>query len=260
MLGIGKPKNIWNWAACGKHPVARDYFRINLTTALLSAFESWFEKGYQVLNQDKRTARTIYSWRFWGKGIKKGNLICGVGKDSSDSIDRRYPLVIMGDGFLDGWEKDWHLLIHAFEKTWRQIEYISSRRFDELKGLESEIHAIKNPIQTWLELKTQKENQDGTNTLNERRSVTIGHEEIVEKANLLSQKSEVLIPLDDNARMDPFDAADHWCSSLKDRWSGVPSGIFMGGVPEKHFLALLNRPLNTKDFVKLWSVSSPIIV
>ncbi|MCJ7581703.1 MAG: type VI secretion system-associated protein TagF, partial [Candidatus Aminicenantes bacterium] len=107
MLGIGKSKNIWNWAVCGKHPVARDYFRISLSTSLLGAFESWFEKGYQVLSKQRKAARTVYSWRFWARGIKKGNLICGVGKDSGDSIDRRYPLLIMGDGFLDGWEEDW---------------------------------------------------------------------------------------------------------------------------------------------------------
>ena len=256
MLGIGKPKNIWNWAACGKHPVAKDYFRINLTTSLLSAFESWFEKGYQILDKQQKTARTIYSWRFWGKGIKKGNLICGVGKDSGDSIDRRYPLFIMGDGLLEGWEKDWDLLHHAFEKTWNQIEYISSRRFDDLKGLETEVHAIKNPSHKWMELKTHNENRVTTHSLPHAVTISIDHEEIMEKTSLLSEKMEVLIPLDHQAQVDPLDAASQWCSLLKDHWPGVPNAIFMGGVPEKHFLAIFNRSLNANDFVRLWSVSS----
>ncbi len=256
MLGIGKSKNIWNWAVCGKHPVARDYFRISLSTSLLGAFESWFEKGYQVLSKQRKAARTVYSWRFWAKGIKKGNLICGVGKDSGDSIDRRYPLLIMGDGFLDGWEEDWDLLNYAFEKTWNQIEYISSRRFDDLKGLETEVHTIKNPSHKWMELKSHNENRGRTNSLSHAVTVSIDHEEIMEKAGLLSEKMEVLIPLDNQTRADPFDAAGQWCSLLKDHCSGVPNAIFMGGVPEKHFLAIFNRSLNANDFVRLWSVFS----
>ena len=256
MLGIGKPKNIWNWAACGKHPVARDYFRINLTTSLLSAFESWFEKGYQVLGKQQKAARTVYSWRFWAKGIKKGNMICGVGKDSSDSIDRQYPLFIMGDGFLDGWEEDWDLLNDAFEKTWNQIEYISSRRFDDLKGMETEVNAIKNPSHKWMELKSHNESRGKTHSLSNAVTISIDHEEIMEKANLLSQKMEVLIPLDHQTRANPFDTAGQWCSLLKDHCSDVPNAVFMGGVPEKHFLAIFNRSLNTNDFVRLWSVSS----
>jgi type VI secretion system protein ImpM len=256
MLGIGKPKNIWNWAACGKHPVAKDYFRINLATSLLSAFESWFEKGYQILDKQQKTAGTVYSWRFWGKGIAKGNLICGVGKDSGDSMDRRYPLLVMGDGFLDGWEKDWVLLHRAFEKTWNQMEYISSKRFDDLKGLETDVHAIKNPNHKWMELKTRNENLGKNHSLPHAIKISIDHEEIMEKASHLSQKMEVLIPLDHEARIDPFDAAGQWCALLKDHWSGVPNAIFMGGVPEKHFLAIFNRSLNANDFVRLWSVSS----
>lgn len=256
MLGIEKPKSIWNWAACGKHPVAKDYFRINLATTLLGAFERWFEKGYQVLNRQQKTARTIYSWRFWGKGIKNGNLICGVGKDSGDSMDRRYPLLVMGDGFLDGWEKNWDLLHHTFEKTWNQIEYISSRRFDDLEELENEVYAIKNPSQKWIELKTHDENRVTTHSLSHGVTVSIDHEEIMEKATLLTQKLEVLIPLDHQAQVDPFDEAGQWCALLKDHWSGVPNAIFMGGVPEKNFLAIFNRSLTANDFVRLWSVSS----
>jgi type VI secretion system protein ImpM len=256
MLGIDKQKDFWCWAACGKHPVARDYFRINLTTSLLSAFESWFEKGYQVLNKDGKTARSIYSWRFWGKGIKKGNLICAVGKDSSDSMDRRYPLLIMGDGVLDGWENNWDLLHHVFEKTWYQMEYISSKRFDDLKRMETEIHAINDPTHKWMELKTHNENQDKTLSWVHDGAISIDHEDVMKKAKLLSQKLEVLIPLDEQVQTDPFETAGKWCTLLKNHLSGTPNAIFMGGVPERNFLVIYNRSLNANDFVRLWSVSS----
>jgi len=36
----------------------------------------------------------------------------------------------------------------------------------------------------------------------------------------------------------------------------IPNTIFMGGTMERLFLALFRRPLQTADFVQLWTVSS----
>jgi len=256
MLGLGKPKNKWHWAAVGKHPVARDYFRLSLNTSILVAFENWIEKGYQVFCSSNISNRSMYSWRFWAKGIKKGNLICGVAKESSDSLGRPYPFLIMGDGMLDGWEEHWDLLPHAFEKTWDQIEYISSRRFDNLKGLENEVYAIKNPKHDWLELKSQNRNQGKLQSLSNALTISNHNDEIREKADCLAKTKECLVPLDIQTDEDPLDIASHWNSLLKVHTSDVPNAVFLGGVPEKRFLAVFNRPLNSKDFVRLWSVSS----
>ena len=253
MLGIGKPKNIWNWAACGKHPVARDYFRLNLNTSLLIAFENWIEKGFLALSNRQISIRYMYSWRFWAKGIKKGNLICGVAKDSSDTIGRPYPLVIMGDGTLDGWEEHWDLLPHAFETTWEQIEYISSRRFENLKGLEHEVYAIKPPKPDWMEWKSQNRNQGKRQSLPNALTISKDNDEIKVKAVCLDKKTECLVPLDIQAGGDPLDIANHWSSLLKLHSAEVPNAIFLGGVPEKRFLAVFNRSLNADDFVRLWS-------
>jgi type VI secretion system protein VasJ len=253
MLGIGKPKNRWNWAACGKHPVARDYFRLSLNTSLLAAFERWVENGYQVLSSRQLSTQCMYSWRFWAKGIKKGNLICGVAKDSSDSIGRPYPLIIMGDGMLDGWEDHWDLLPHAFETTWDQIEYISSRRFENLKGLEYEVCAIKNPKPDWLEWKSQSRNQGKLQFLTNALTISEDNDQIREKADCLAKKMECLVPLDIQIDEDPLDIASHWNSLLKVNSPDVPNAVFLGGVPEKRFLAIFNRSLNASDFVGLWS-------
>jgi len=253
MLGIGKPKNRWNWAACGKHPVARDYFRLSLNTSLLAAFERWVEKGYQVLSSKQLSTQCMYSWRFWAKGIKKGNLICGVAKDSSDSIGRPYPLIIMGDGMLDGWEDHWDLLPHAFETTWDQIEYISSRRFENLKGLEYEVCAIKNPKPDWLEWKSQSRNQGKLQSLTNALTISKDNDQVKEKADCLAKKMECLVPLDIQIDEDPLDIASRWNFLLKVNSSDVPNAVFLGGVPEKRFLAVFNRSLNASDFVGLWS-------
>jgi type VI secretion system ImpM family protein len=256
MLGLGKSKNRWHWAACGKHPVARDYFRLSLNTSLLSAFENWIEKGYQVLSSSQPSARSVYSWRFWAKGIKKGNLICGVAKDSSDSMGRPYPLLVMGDGMLDGWEDHWDFLPHAFETTWDQIEYISSRRFENLKGLEHEVYAIKNPKPDWLEWKSQNRNPKKPQSLPNALTISNHNDEIKKKAACLSEEMEVLVPLDMHTHEDFLSVAGHWNSVFKNYSLDIPNAVFLGGVPEKHFLAVFNRPLNSNDFVRLWSVSS----
>jgi type VI secretion system protein ImpM len=252
MLGIGKVKNTWDWAACGKHPVARDYLRMGITTSLLAAFESWFEKGYQILRNQK-SIQGVNSWRFWAKGLKRGNLICGVGKDSSDSIGRQYPLLIMGDGFLEGWEEDWSLLHHVFEKTWNQIEHISSRRYDNLKDLEKEVFTIENPGHYWLELKSKNRNLTKTESSVNALTISMSHDEIREKIRHLSQNLEVHILLDNPTIENSSDMAGLWCSLLKSHSSGVPNAVFMGGNPDKYFLVLFNRSLNTNDFIQLWS-------
>ncbi len=256
MLGLGKPKNRWHWAACGKHPVARDYFRLSLDTALLTAFEDWIEKGYQVLSTRQPSARSVYSWRFWAKGIKKGNLICGVAKDSSDSIGRPYPLLIMGDGMIEGWEDHWDLLPLAFETTWDQIEYISSRRFQNLKGLEHEICAIKPPKPGWPELRSENRNLENPQSPPNALTISNHNDEIKEKAACLNKDMEVLIPLDINTHENLLSVAGHWNLVFKDYGLDVPNAVFLGGVPEKHFLTVYNRPLNSDDFIRLWSVCS----
>ncbi len=252
MLGLRKPKNTWSWAACGKHPVAKDYFKVNLNSPLLLAFESWVEKGFLVLSNQSVSARRMYSWRFWAKGIKKGSLICGVGKDSSDSIGRPYPLLVMGDGAIDGWEAHWDLLNHAFEKTWDQIEYISTKRFDDLRGLENEVCALRNPGIDWAELQSQQKDLNDPKPL----SHELNTDEIRRVTDCLSSEMEALIPLESHPGEDPSAVARQWGSMLKTYRSAVPNAVFMGGVPEKHFLAVFNRPLKADDFVRLWSVSS----
>jgi hypothetical protein len=166
----------------------------------------------------------------------------------------------MGDGMLDGWEDHWNFLPNAFETTWDQIEYISSRRFENLKELEHEVYAIKNPRPDWLEWKSQDRNPKKLQFLPNALTISNHNDEINDKINekaaCLSKEKEVLVPLDSPAKKDPFAIASHWNSVLKAYGVDVPNAVFLGGVPEKTFLAVFNRSLNANDFVRLWSVSS----
>jgi type VI secretion system protein VasJ len=120
----------------GKHPVAMDYFQLGVSAPLVNAFGAWIENGYQKVVTPTRNRLALHSWRFWARGIQKGHIACGVARDSSDSTGRPYPLLIMGIGKLPGWEKNWDLLSFLFEEIWSQIEYLASRRFNDLKQLE----------------------------------------------------------------------------------------------------------------------------
>ena len=39
------------WAACGKHPAARDFFRVGQDFPLLKIFSGWVDDGYNMLAQ-----------------------------------------------------------------------------------------------------------------------------------------------------------------------------------------------------------------
>jgi type VI secretion system protein VasJ len=133
----------------GKHPVAMDYFQLGVSAPLVNAFGAWIENGYQKVVTPTRNRLALHSWRFWARGIQKGHIACGVARDSSDSTGRPYPLLIMGIGKLPGWEKNWDLLSFLFEEIWSQIEYLASRRFNDLKQLESEISRIQVTAEDW---------------------------------------------------------------------------------------------------------------
>ena len=90
MLGSIIQNRKWNWAAVGKHPSAKDYIRIGGGSALLDAVAQWSANGYHELSPGKTQQPVYRSWRFWLKGIKKGSIICGLGRDSSDSIGRPF--------------------------------------------------------------------------------------------------------------------------------------------------------------------------
>ena len=68
------------------------------------------------------TPAGICSWRFWAKGANKKALVCGVARDSSDSVGRPYPLLVVGTGPLADWEDEWELLPAACENTWNQMD------------------------------------------------------------------------------------------------------------------------------------------
>jgi type VI secretion system ImpM family protein len=251
-----KQKFPWEWSAMGKHPVALDYFRLGVSAPLVNAFAGWIENGYQKVVGRNRDTSAFHSWRFWARGIRKGHIACGVARDSFDSAGRPYPLLIMGIGRLSNWEANWDLLNFLFEGIWNQIEYVASRRFADIKELESEISRIKLPVEDWPTLADQRLRAGGPDHVSQEPRYSHVLRDVQKAAETLLKGNEFHVSINNDHGGDALLLSGYWNCALKSRMDIIPNAAFMGGVPERSYLAIFTRSLNSSDFARLWSVSS----
>jgi type VI secretion system protein VasJ len=250
MLGRVDAAQPWRWATHGKHPVARDYFKVGETFPLGTGFSEWVEKGYQVLASRKEYLHELYSWRFWARGSQKETILCGLLRDSSDRLGRPYPILIMGTGPVHGWENHWDLLPFACEGVWNQMESISTRMFLELRHLDDEVHRIKPPEPRWEEFDELNREQVGIGSPPGRKNGSEEIRSLENKVMALAERREFFLPIDEEPMI------HLWHSLLKTHLTEIPKAVFMGGNPMKTCLALFQRPLAAQDFQGLWSVFS----
>lgn len=250
MLGISRFSRNWQWGACGKHPVARDYFKISHNTPALDALENWVQKGYAALTKKKNPDPVICSWRFWTRGLKKGDLVSGIVKDSCDTIGRPYPLLIIGNGKFDGWEEDWEFLPLFFEKLWDALEYAASRRLEGVNELEKAIKAIKTPETD------PKQAQGLKNNLTPNQAEEIDEQQARITAGQLLREKMAIIPIDIRDQHASLARARGLGAYFKTHEAGAPTAVFIGGAGEKQCMAVFRRPLNTGDFIRLWTMPS----
>jgi type VI secretion system protein VasJ len=215
---------------------------------MLTAFADWIEKGYRGLTERSGKPGRLVSYRFWAGGPRGGSLLCGVVKDSSDSVGRPYPLILMGMGPLTDWEAHWHQVPMACEAPWGQLESMSTRAYRDFRQMESDLRAIKPPVPDWEAYSTESEiNRDATED-------ELGVAEI--QAALADQGSpEVLfIRVAEDRFGDSTGNLRHLHMLLRSSGSTLPKAVFMGGMPSATLLAVFKRPLLAEDFGKLWFV------
>ncbi len=237
----------WRWTAYGKHPVASDYFRSGNDFPLGRGFSDWVARGYEAVTSRKDLRPGLSSWRFWAKGAGKDGLLCGLVRDSRDSIGRPYPLLVMGTGTLKGWESEWDLLPFACERTWDQIEYVCSLVVADFKKLEEEVQGLRPPQSGWNELTSYREG------FGEKLALDSGRAFETQVAGI-SEKAEISLSLDGGPFEDPFMRLNFWHFLLKRHLKDIPNAVFMGGTLEGTYLALFRRPLTPPDFGRLWSL------
>lgn len=253
MLGKLKPTRQWNWAAYGKHPAVKDYFWIGHESPLVKSFSDWVERGYRERALKNRDEPGPVAWRFWARGSGKNDLLCGVVKDSSDSLGRNYPLLIAGTGYLEDWEDQWDLLPFACEKTWSQIEYLSAQTFNDFTEMENDFKNIRSPQPAWSEFREKSETLNGAKEIAENHNLTQDNKKMDHEVSRLSGKSEGFIFLDQKSFDDPCILNSTWHKKLRALDRTMPNALFTGGTVDASYLAFFKRPLSAADFVRLWS-------
>jgi type VI secretion system protein VasJ len=248
MLGALNSVGPWVWAAFGKHPVASDYLSIGSDAPIFSAFSNWLSSGHRALAPKQDKCPRPYSWRFWAKGVRKNHVLCGLFKASSDRIGRCYPLMILGTGEVRAWEKGWDLLPLLFENLWRRMESISSRSYPAFDAFREELSHLGKP-------------PAGRQEIQQRQEQLRRHERWEEAARAMERRADdvmrapqSIFRMEDGYFDDPLVRIGFWHYMLCRRTRRPPNAVFIGGVTERLYLAVLNRPIAYEDYVRLCTV------
>jgi len=246
MLGIDKKNREWKWSVYGKHPSFNDYLDYQTNGTLLHELSMWVENGSKLIDVKDNI---VYSYRFWIKGIKKNDLICGIIKNSSDSIGRHYPLFITGHGTIQGWEKDWDIVFQVFDSILRIFETLSAKRFKSFNDFElSLLNTRFNPLQ-WENTKSIMANLCEFETL----EILPGYYEINHVKNTNRPvKTEINIPINRINQPKSLETETGLLSRMFKKKVPVPDCVFIGGLPEQPVLKIYNRPLVPNDLVALF--------
>jgi type VI secretion system protein VasJ len=249
MLGSLKSAPAWKWAAFGKHPAAGDFINAGPNDPFFQAFSGWVENGYRQISFGRKNSTDLYSWRFWAKGYHKDALMCGVGRDSFDTIGRPYPLVVMGAGVLPDWQRHLALLPFALEKVWIQMEYLATKRYLDFSQMETDIQRLPAPVGQWSELQDEERRRETWHLASDLQK------DLIRKmAGNHAAEPEFLASFDADACLDAVTEAGFWHAALTEQDGIVPNAAFLGGILNATYLAVFRRPLMVPDFIRLWSV------
>lgn len=253
MLGAVESPQRWQWVALGKHPVARDFFRVGPDMPMAGGFSEWLENGYGALPSKPGGPGEFRSFRFWAKGPGKDGLVLGVIRDSSDDIGRPYPFFAMGAGSLSVWEEHWDLLPLACETAWGRIEYLSGGNVQDLRRMEVEItQRLRPPEPNWTGLAERRRGMGVPGPGSAAGKSGVDLEDMERQASALSGRPEMVVSLHASAA-DPTATAALWAYLLRKCGAAAPSAVFLGGGLETSCLAVFRRALAPADFVRLWT-------
>lgn len=245
MLGLSRTEQKWRWAACGKHPVAGDYFRVGDAFPTAGLFADWMEKGYAAVcgtAAERDYSATACGWRFWAAGEKR-RLVCGLVRDSNDCIGRPYPLLVVGEGPLHRWEESWETIPSACERTWGYIEYCITKNSRDLMQLEREILNTPSPApeRTGLAMAPGKP------------AIVVGNDTGF-VVSLFEGEGYDVFHLTAEQTGGRIDSVVELHRTLKNRQAAAPTAFFIGGSFEKTCAVRFKRPLLYADFAALWAV------
>jgi type VI secretion system protein VasJ len=199
-------------------------------------------KGYDLVERKAGSGSQPHSWRFWLRGAKKEQLLCGLARDSSDTIGRPYPFFILGEGAIHGWEREWDRLPFMLNSTWQRIEAVAAGRYDDVQALFSQLGRLPAPGE---EEHDRKESLGESPRFNEAIPGTF--------RDLLIRTGRAVVDLGDFTADSPASAVNRHLVFIKEDFNEPPPAVFMGGTPRRTYLAVIAAPLRVEDFLMLWS-------
>jgi type VI secretion system ImpM family protein len=254
MFGLTKKRDLFSYAAFGKHPVEGDFIRIGTETPLLGVFSSWMETGFSRLPSEIRE-RKGFLWRFWSRG-PGGKLILGLVKSSEDSHGRIHPFLVLGEGRTkDDLSGNWDVLPLYCDHTWHDLDRYTRKKITSSKDLRKSLSRIKPP-ESSLRPHLEKKERLKTTVLNRQRKRSGEGSDFLNKMNNvegLSRLDSFTVFIDVGLPEDVLVPAVKFLSLLKARWKSEPRTVFIGGRGNKNRLIVMKRPLHTDDFIQLWS-------
>lgn len=256
MFGIIQNKKQWSWTAYGKHPSTKDYITIGREGAVFSALSNWIDSGFRSMNRDMVKGREL-SWRFI-TNTAGDNLVCGVLKNSRDSMGRTFPLLVMGSGYLKDWADYWNYIPFACEKVWTRAEHVgaeNSCNIDELEDLVGQIGKpdenydnYKDQMSRLKDMYTNASDPDFNQAFNNKLNNIDG---ILRNDCFLFNFGNIGM----NSLMSLF-SVTRLLNVVKNRTPRPPTMVFWGGGHDDSWICLLKRPLKLEDFQMIWTIES----
>lgn len=254
MLGAVESPQRWQWVALGKHPAARDFFRLGPDIAMAGGFSEWLQSGYRALPGKSGAPGEFRSYRFWAKGPGRDGLVLGVVRESSDDIGRPYPFFTMGVGPLKAWEEHWDLLPLACEMPWGRLEYLSGGSVQDLRRLEIEVaQRLRPPEPNWEGLAERRRVMNPLGPGSAAAGSSPDLPEMERRAAGLCSRQEIVLSLHGTPPAEPTATAVFWTYLLRKCGAATPSIVFLGGGLDASYLAAFRRALVPADFVRLWT-------
>lgn len=149
MPGRVKPGGSWTFSICGKHPAAADYVALGDHTPWFSAMSKVVASAYSSILARGHPPDDLAPWDFWIALEHKDGLACGRLVPSRDRLNRPYPLLIMGQGSLQGWAGFWERLPLAMESTWDGMVGLASFQGHSLDTLAIGLSVLPAPDGGW---------------------------------------------------------------------------------------------------------------
>lgn len=195
------------------------------------------------------------SWKFWAGGPGK-NVVCGVLSASCDTINRSFPLMMIGTGPMAQWETHWDLLPFACEAAWSKAEHICAKPLKDLKQMKRELTGIKSISEDWPRYRKQR-TALADNAMFSGRSGLSGN--YLGKLNHLegfARRDRFTLFLGEfgSDSLMSFYSYENTLTLLKKRDCQPPTMVFWGGTPRASSIMVVKRPLSAEDFKQLWTL------